>query len=1266
MSDSYVDTILLEANRKSSAEYRAGNETEPSIWTNNLGSGIKLDIGDTISIDSAYISEIGNESSTIEIMGRHAIDNLGNGQQFLTTNTEKSKIYNSPDNGSGIFKKTDGNVEWTFTASSTLKDIRDDTINLTHSYYKNNQGDYYITLPRTSNSKDQRNYQDASLPFFEYNSSRNGSCFGVNPYRLGSDYSTIEYHGQAPGWGYSTLTTGFASRTEIINDGSRFTLFTRDKIRNYAQEGVPTSFALQGERDPALMNFQWFKKTVEYKITNGFNSPSNVASQFTETLSGAQNLQNFSYSVDNASEASLGQVKQNNFNVTTESNTFELLPCATGWFIDSQAKNWYENNLDELQILMYKTDYRTNAFSNNASYIFNAYQNTFAFGVSGNDFFNSSGLVPGMVVKSVSASNASQIDVPGFELLVGSTVTYVNFPPKMTGSSLAGSQDRTQVAFTAPINSSGEQTTLGEIYFTFTKEKLLPYYESSFGTVGYKRPEIQQTGRDITPYDQYTINRGENYTRDNSFLTGKMSYPLSATQASGSPTEMIPTNIPWTTDNLNKLKAFFESQNNYPELFDYNAMSASQKELINTSGDTIPGANVSPDNMRFIHMNVRQATIPLKVTTITAYVIDPIYGVYIEVANASDIVQGMIICKNTTGPFPLIFPLNTFITKVDGAKIYLSWTSTDTDPDEIIGSNITFSNIQLGDDRYFDDGTFSAGGLFFDYNESRKDIIEGEGSQNPVYDSLTYGFAQKYTHDSSPFFYIGLSVSKYQSGTIPSKWWDSSDEGPFLDLYKVAIGFDKHFNAYGTAAILLTNGMCGPWGGNYNEETLLQTKTTGEAPSIQTYAIYGGKMDLFDQDVAPGGTYPSYIGGLKTFQKQPSLDGSYLIQAKGDLLEDAPYGPAESANPYWGILNNEIYVGANQPSLQFDSRSSRFEFTYLHSPEVLGTNAFEIQANASVDTTTINNPVIKLNKRLSRLTYSSTFIPYNNVFKIAEQEVSGSNVVLGQTNADPMLDENIIPFSIMDAQTGVCFEEYGVDQKYWNQSLWELLGYSYEQFHQTKDNRQVRFGSLPITTSTPSTNGLLNVNDLTNVRRINAGGDTFTIGSSLEVVTPDWLFGGNEIFPAGQNSSSVRQISSYSTCPGQISYPPVSQNTTSTNITAQNLPRKMLSPVYLIKSDLLNPMFIGGREGTSVLPVMGIVNKENGYGDFYFGAQESTIFTNTIPRTIQNIRTSICEADGSQSRVDDGSLVIYKIQKVIKSNANVLENMINPPKSPPK
>ena len=71
---SYTDTILLEANRKSSAEYLAGNNESKNLWTNALGDGISLDIGDTISVHSAYISEIGNEDSTIEITGRKAVN----------------------------------------------------------------------------------------------------------------------------------------------------------------------------------------------------------------------------------------------------------------------------------------------------------------------------------------------------------------------------------------------------------------------------------------------------------------------------------------------------------------------------------------------------------------------------------------------------------------------------------------------------------------------------------------------------------------------------------------------------------------------------------------------------------------------------------------------------------------------------------------------------------------------------------------------------------------------------------------------------------------------------------------------------------------------------------------------------------------------------------------------------------------------------------------------------------------------------------------
>ena len=129
-----------------------------------------------------------------------------------------------------------------------------------------------------------------------------------------------------------------------------------------------------------------------------------------------------------------------------------------------------------------------------------------------------------------------------------------------------------------------------------------------------------------------------------------------------------------------------------------------------------------------------------------------------------------------------------------------------------------------------------------------------------------------------------------------------------------------------------------------------------------------------------------------------------------------------------------------------------------------------------------------------------------------------------------------------------------------------------------------------------------------------------------------------------------------------MSYPPTTQQAESTSIIAENLPRKMLSPIYLIKSDLLNPQYIGGREGTSTLPVIGVVDKSSGYGDFYTGARDSTMFTNTIPRTIQNIKTSIVDADGSESRVDDSCCVIYKVTKQIRNNSVVLENILNPPK----
>ena len=158
-SQPYTDTILLEANRKSSAEYIAGNNESKSSWTNDLGSGVKLDIGDTISVHSAYISEIGNEDSTIEIKGRKAKNNLGEAQQYTSTNVSLVKTEGELSNGTIPEAKTSkGNYSWEYTSTDVINTIQDNEINLTHSYYKCAQGDNYFTLPRAWGADDRRGW----------------------------------------------------------------------------------------------------------------------------------------------------------------------------------------------------------------------------------------------------------------------------------------------------------------------------------------------------------------------------------------------------------------------------------------------------------------------------------------------------------------------------------------------------------------------------------------------------------------------------------------------------------------------------------------------------------------------------------------------------------------------------------------------------------------------------------------------------------------------------------------------------------------------------------------------------------------------------------------------------------------------------------------------------------------------------------------------------------------------------------------------------
>ena len=68
----YSQTLLLDCNRKSSVEFSASNlaQTNTALWTNQVSSGITLDIGDQISVQSAHIAQRGAGGDIIEFAGK--------------------------------------------------------------------------------------------------------------------------------------------------------------------------------------------------------------------------------------------------------------------------------------------------------------------------------------------------------------------------------------------------------------------------------------------------------------------------------------------------------------------------------------------------------------------------------------------------------------------------------------------------------------------------------------------------------------------------------------------------------------------------------------------------------------------------------------------------------------------------------------------------------------------------------------------------------------------------------------------------------------------------------------------------------------------------------------------------------------------------------------------------------------------------------------------------------------------------------------------
>ena len=502
---------------------------------------------------------------------------------------------------------------------------------------------------------------------------------------------------------------------------------------------------------------------------------------------------------------------------------------------------------------------------------------------------------------------------------------------------------------------------------------------------------------------------------------------------------------------------------------------------------------------------------------------------------------------------------------------------------------------------YHYDNTMASYPVFFDYNEDCKDLgindvgycEDGGGGVSDIND-LAYGWARKMriaagVHPlGQETFYIGVQFTS-TGNAVPEFLYNGLSH---IALSSISgntgrrWGWDYHFSAYGNPCMILYNGF----------------------------------VNAQDHD--------NSVGNF-------CYDLSENYFAGHNIEDDARQAATKDMGPFY----HEVFLGADQPALGYDTNEDRFFFTNFHISEKVGNPAEAGSVSPKVDANTnADTPCYKINKRMLGTSYCPNVAPYTDKLKLTATNPYPAQI---------LMSNNMEPYTPYDAMGGMFIENVAVPENLFSENLLGVLGFTYDQFNNTNISRQVsikdRFNATNMKSLT--TQAQIQVADLTSWSKNGFGNSIFSL-----------------ISPALAIRKSVNpQVTIYE--PATIE---LDESSSSTRITAIDLPTKTARPYYAIRSDIIpQNNFLGGNQdltkqtsGAVNRPVIAIVNKINGYGDFYSSEGQQVIFTNTQKRVITQIKTSIHDPDGSYAKVDKSSSVIYKIIKDKQIDLRPLQTLL--------
>ena len=359
--------------------------------------------------------------------------------------------------------------------------------------------------------------------------------------------------------------------------------------------------------------------------------------------------------------------------------------------------------------------------------------------------------------------------------------------------------------------------------------------------------------------------------------------------------------------------------------------------------------------------------------------------------------------------------------------------------------------------------------------------------------------------------------------------------------------------------------------------------------------------------------------------------------------EEGVDGVGTTTSPGFTTTLNLTYIGAPDPTLDYDSTKDRFGITKLYTPEFLGNIDSAGSQSTKFPAVDGKAQVYKLNKRLRRQAFAPGMGPYN-VLMNGSVRIGGDPAQYAKFDIE-IPQKSVYPFSVMDSHSGIFINSFGYNKSNWNDGLFSILGFSYDQLQSTISKL-----------NTPQRR-ITNEN-LDKLHQVTTGANVL---AKDIVLWNENIFGGQMFHPIIQPTTLINFLPGAGAHSQLQWFPPINVDAPSNIITAESVPKQMLKPFYTIRSDLIDDTsaYLGSQDSGQKLPTMSIVMKNYNEGDYFFGEESSISFTITKPKVVTSITTSINDPDGTFSRVDDSSAVIYKIKKNKSYPVNLFQTLFS-------